>query len=202
MTIPQQTSQPNQTVMNQQIPQTGATSQPSNQGQTGSMIPPQQMQQPQMQHQQSAASQHQQQHIPAQSLPHGAHAAAIAAAVNIGPPSSNTTSQHQHHTAQSLGHNVLQQNKPSFMTPAQNQSGFHQQIPMGTQAYTQTPQQGNPSTMMSQPSGQPQQQIPSQGHVQDQATQQNYQQYTNVQNVPVQHMQQIPQNQQGTTQGT
>jgi hypothetical protein len=84
MTIPQQ-SQGNQLVNQIQVPQ-------SNQ----SGIIPQQMQQMQ----QPPPSQQQQQHLQAQSLPHGGHAAVMAASLNINTSTGSNTGGNGQQTQQ------------------------------------------------------------------------------------------------------
>ncbi|ODM97168.1 Protein bunched, class 2/F/G isoform [Orchesella cincta] len=79
-------------------------------------------------------------HLPAQSLPHGAHAQMNAAATIANVPAPGATAPQQQ-TAQSLGHNMLQ-NKPTFMTAQHQQS--------------QTP---SPNQYQQQSNSQPQQQM-------------------------------------------
>ncbi|CAL8127401.1 unnamed protein product [Orchesella dallaii] len=59
-------------------------------------------------------------HLPAQSLPHGAHAQMTGTTTITNAPTPTAAPQQQ--AAQSLGHNMLQQNKPTFMNAQHQQS--------------------------------------------------------------------------------
>lgn len=127
-------------------------------------------------------------HLPAQSLPHGAHAQMTGSgSITNTPTGGAAPPQQQQHAAQSLGHNMLQQNKPAFMnqpqhqqSQPQNQTQFQQQPnsqqqQMMSQQSVITGQQGS----VPQNAGQVSQTTPNQPTQQ----QQNYQTGVMLQNI-------------------
>lgn len=134
-------------------------------------------------------------HLPAQSLPHGAHAQMTGTGSISNTPANVTPAPQQ--AAQSLGHNMLQQNKPAFMNQQQHQQSqaptqpqFQQQQPSQQQQMMQGSQQCIDGQQNVYPQAPQVNQI-AQNTSNQQQQPQNYQPGVMMQNIPSMQQQQV-----------